>query len=415
MLRKISQTELSPLGSSSSPPPLPPAYGTPALTPFYLSDRHAQTPFPPITDNYSATGYVTKTEKLANFKRFAKVCSSKWVDMISSTAANEEGIIRNTLKSSVYGGDKTSLFGFDHRKIQQIEKNYQEEKLKLKPSVNDFSIHNDIDKNKDQIRKQNTLRAKSSSNIGNDITVFNFKKKMKSNVGLSNRKSLESFRTKRVIVIRNLPSYTSANAILSQIRGGPLERIVFRTGNQSTSNSKSNTTTNSIELYFVFPDNARRFFHYSNNTGLFLINGIRPTIEWANKTNTEYLDEVHPNLSKNFQQDIVHGGCRRTLIFAKVIETKIPCKNGKPDAYTHFSHGLDIENIKHDFSLFGEIIDVCAVISRKLCFSLHFTDIRSAINAKRECELEGSDFNRKYSHWIICYGKDITDLPCFVV
>ncbi|KAG2734342.1 hypothetical protein G9P44_002348 [Scheffersomyces stipitis] len=218
------------------------------------------------------------------------------------------------------------------------------------------------------------------------------------------RRSQEN-NSQRVVVISGIPHNTEVNSILAQVCGGPLERLVYK-------------DNSALELFFIFPEQANQFYKYVNGSGLFIVNGKPLKVEWADKSNTEDYTGLHSPIPKSLMNDVVYYGSRRILIFAKFIPNK-KLKSGTkmfyPDPEIHFSTDLNIAQIKQDFAKFGSIIEVGPVISRKLCFSLHFTDIRSAILAKSECELEGSAIHQKYGSWIIWYGRDTTDKPCYVI
>lgn len=208
-------------------------------------------------------------------------------------------------------------------------------------------------------------------------------------------------KSKRVLIFTGLPSCTGISSIISQVCCGPLEKIV--------------ATSDRLELYYIFPEHAKEFHDYVNNTGLFRVNGNRLQMEWANKANTD--DSLAP-IPKLLLKEVTYGSARRILIFSKIVPQKTlrdPSAMHYPTARTHLSKDLDIELIKSDFSQFGQIIEFGSVISRKLCFSIHFHDVRSAIAAKNEVETPGSMLNVKYLGWSLWYGKDPTDKACFVL
>lgn len=209
----------------------------------------------------------------------------------------------------------------------------------------------------------------------------------------------------RVLVISKIPSTVGINGILSQICGGPLERIVFH----------KRSISSTIEVFFIFPEHAKRFYTYCQTTGLFVVHGARPRVEWADEYNTESFNMLHMSVSKHLLNEVLHFGARRTLIFAKIVPGKVLRNDQKlfyPDPQSHFTKDLDISRIYEDFLQYGEIIDLGPVVSRKICFSIHYTDIRSAIIAKRECETPSTEIYKKYGDWSVWYGKDCTDKWC---
>lgn len=206
----------------------------------------------------------------------------------------------------------------------------------------------------------------------------------------------------RIVIIKNLPANSTASGLLTRICGGPLERIVYH----------ENRELASLEIYFIYPKDAQRFFNYGQ-TGLFIYNGSRMTLEWANETNTEDINLVHPKIHKPLMAQIAYGA-RRSLLFVKEIQKHIHHNNKLhyPDPESNYSKDFDVKLILRDFSSLGNVVDICPIISRKLSFCIHFDDIRTAIAIKKQCEQRGTKLNVKYKDWDIHYGKDITDKPC---
>ena len=208
----------------------------------------------------------------------------------------------------------------------------------------------------------------------------------------------------RIIIVKNIVPNSGVTSILNQVYGGPLERLVYNASKKSST----------LELFFVYPEDAKRFLEYGSS-GMLVVNGRHLKLEWAGRSNSDLFDRFHPAVSKQLLREIEHYGSRRCLIFSKPVPGKIVRSDKKlfyPNPKLHFSRELDIDKIKLDFTAFGDIINVGPVISRKLCFSIQYTDIRSAIIAKRQCETPGSDMNIKYASWSIWYGTDTADKPC---
>lgn len=213
---------------------------------------------------------------------------------------------------------------------------------------------------------------------------------------------------KRVIVIVNIPEGTGISSILAQVCGGPMERINFYRG-------RGNRNANIAELYFIFPEHARKFYEYATTTRFFIVNGYALQVEWADRSNSDDLDEFHPQVPSYLAKEILHWGARRCLVFSKVVPSKTIKNTNQlhyPSAKTHFTKGLDISQIRKDLVVFGEILDIGPVISRKICFSVQFADVRSAVVAKKVCETVGSPLFDQFKDWSLWYGKDPTDLPC---
>ncbi|RCK54509.1 Sporulation-specific protein 2 [Candida viswanathii] len=211
----------------------------------------------------------------------------------------------------------------------------------------------------------------------------------------------EQVSKKRCVVLSNINESMGLNSIIQQVCGGPLEKLVV------LPNGK-------IELYFIFPEHAKQFYTYGKATGLLMVNGIKLRVEWLNDEN----NPVNFTLSKSLMTDILQNGCRRCLIISKNIPGK-RIRNGDkmfyPEPDIHYSGNLNLDEIRADFVRFGKIMDIGSVISRKLCFSIFYFDIRCAILAKQELDLVGSELSKKYKDWSVWYGKDITDRACFVL
>ncbi|ODV82439.1 uncharacterized protein CANTADRAFT_34702, partial [Suhomyces tanzawaensis NRRL Y-17324] len=207
----------------------------------------------------------------------------------------------------------------------------------------------------------------------------------------------------RTVVLSCIPKGCSLRNVLSQVCGGPLERLAFH-----------DSELPSLELVFIFPEDAYKFYSYCNNTGHFVINGVKVKTDWALGSTTDA--KCHqPAISKGLMNEITQLGSRRILIFAQTVPRKVLVSNKKlfyPDPELHFSTCLDIKQIKKEFSHYGEVVYLGPIISRKLSFSVHFSDIRSAIMAKRDCEREGTLMNSKYGQWSIWFARDVTDKPC---
>lgn len=206
---------------------------------------------------------------------------------------------------------------------------------------------------------------------------------------------------RRCVVLSNINESMGLNSILQQVCGGPLEKLVV------LPNGK-------IELYFIFPEHAKQFYTYGKATGLLMVNGIKLRVEWLNDEN----NLINFNLPKSLMTDILQNGCRRCLIISRNIPGK-RIRNGDkmfyPEPDIHYSGNLNLDEIRTDFVKFGKIIDIGSVISRKLCFSIFYYDIRCAILAKQELDQVGTELSKKYKDWSVWYGKDITDRACFVL
>ncbi|KAI5952296.1 hypothetical protein KGF54_003162 [Candida jiufengensis] len=311
-------------------------------------------------------------------------------------------------------------------------------------------------------QQQKPLAGNPSLGNKNEHTNFNYNEKF-SKVLFTRRKHQQQLQQqqaqqtyneniRRCITISNLDQSMGVNSVIQQVCGGPLEKII-------------KLPNNKLEIYFIFPQQAKQFYQYGKNTGLLIVNGIKLKVDWSDQeflNNHGYISTTTINedienydgfilgcsnndnaivgginktsitqpfsnivsppmnytLPKSLYNEIISNGCRRCLIISKIVIGKKIRQGDKmfyPEPEIHYSKNLQIQDIKMDFEPFGEIMDIGSVISRKLSFSVFYYDIRSAIKAKNEFEKIGSKLSDKYKDWSIWYGKDITDRACFVL
>lgn len=238
----------------------------------------------------------------------------------------------------------------------------------------------------------------------------------KKNLTLSNIDTFDKYQKsvkldkKRVVIIKNIPDKVSIDTVLSQIYGGPLERLLLN----------SNQNGNYAEVSFIKPEHAQAYYEFTKKSGFLMINGAKLSVEWADSTNSEeYNDTQHPSVTNYLLHEIHTHGCRRSLIFSQDVVGKSHYKNPKklhyPDPRIHLSKELCFSEIKKNFSEFGELVSINPVISKKLAFSIVFADIRSSIIARRVCESKLHKMHELYGDWKIEYGKDTADRPCLSV
>ncbi|RLV91460.1 Sporulation-specific protein 2 [Spathaspora sp. JA1] len=241
------------------------------------------------------------------------------------------------------------------------------------------------------------INSNSNQHSNNSETL------MKTINTITQRKPEPVVNRKRVVVLTNIDATMGINSILQQVCGGPLEKVI-------------QLNNGHVELYFIFPEHAKQFYTYGRATGLLMVNGQRLRVEWWMNTNENENENYHPTIPKPLLSDIIKFECRRCLVLAREVTGKSRRTGDKmfyPDPKTHYSQDLNIEQVRNDFGKYGIILDIGSVISRNLCLSIFYSDIRSAIYAKKEKELEGSELNQKYKGWYIWYGTDITDRACF--
>ncbi|GAV54984.1 hypothetical protein ZYGR_0AS03070 [Zygosaccharomyces rouxii] len=207
----------------------------------------------------------------------------------------------------------------------------------------------------------------------------------------------------RAVVLGNIPKSTGIASILAQLHGGPLENIAIHTGDAQT--------LKKVQLDFLTHEAAYSFMKYGR-TNMFKINGQHLTPEWGRisdhkiKKSNEWDDQQSSNEDQDF--------CR-CLIMKKYINCAKRTKYS--DAYKESPlEPLNLSEIKQDFGNFGEILEITPVVSRKLCISVNFFSMESAMKAMREYENPTSNLHKAYfDNWAIWYGKDITDRPCIAL
>ncbi|CUM66459.1 uncharacterized protein PRCAT00004123001 [Priceomyces carsonii] len=345
------------------------------------------------------------SEEKVGIRKIAKACTRTIAQWTESNNVSDKPC---DSRSSKYEDERRNrdTIENDFSRIALLERKYNEDLEKMKklylerfePGQNYLQIS----------LKRSKQKALNSSKSSLENIVTDSENKILHEIKLQNKPSLETLASRRIIVVKNIPPGAGINGFLAQVCGGPLERVVFHELRQFST----------AELHFIFSEHARKFYSYGTDTGLLVLNGIHLRLEWADGTNTEDLDIIHPSIPRYLMNEIIDYGSRRCLIFSQVIPGKQIRHDKKlhyPNPETHFSRDLKVEDIRRTFSIYGELIDIASVISRKLCFSLHFADIRSAVIAKKECQTPGTEVNSKYGHWTVWFGNDHTDRPCLQV
>ena len=203
------------------------------------------------------------------------------------------------------------------------------------------------------------------------------------------------------IIISNIPEFTGVDSVLAQVRGGQLSRVSVPVSKYSSSPLKF------IVVTFCNPQDAKAFLEYGN-TNLFKVNGMNVDVNW-------YFDEFKSPYNA-WSGSVSTGNSQNS----KTTRCLILKKNEKKRIIT--KHGVVVENgvipfdettIEEDFSIFGNIQGITPVISRKLCISIHFMDILSAMRAMHSFRQHNSDIYKKYHNtWSMWYGVDVTARPC---
>ncbi|KAH3684393.1 hypothetical protein WICPIJ_004633 [Wickerhamomyces pijperi] len=235
---------------------------------------------------------------------------------------------------------------------------------------------------------------------------------------------------RRVVRFKNFPFNVSIKAVVAQLCGGPLEKVeVVTKANISYSPSfesgKMPLRNCFLDVWFLNSDDARKFMEFTR-TGLFLVNGNNFQPEWApthiqNQQRIDYSDinsirytyPFHEATPTDISEEMIINQARRCIIMKKYISKKgnKSVKSHYPDALDNFSR-INFEAMKKDFLQFGAVLEFYPVVSKKLCFIVHFFEVQSAIEAKRCFDDELSDFHEKWRGWTIWYGTDPSEKPC---
>ncbi|EGV61953.1 hypothetical protein PSN45_000657 [Yamadazyma tenuis] len=293
-----------------------------------------------------------------------------------------------------------------------------EEMLSQKPNHVEFEMNQNLETSNHRDFYMDSNKSSSAfSSTSRNFSVFRPQRGSKEVPRLTNsnqnlmsktHKSAcsESLDSKRILVVKGMIPKSSCGAILTRISGGSLERAVFKDDSQSPS----------LELYFIFPKEAQKFFEYSQ-TGLFCYNGNPLQVEWASERNTEDISSFHPSIEKKLL-DQISKGARRTLLFTKgtpKISKRTENHSHFPNQSVNFSPNFNIKNVIADLAPMGNIVEFTPLISGSLSFRVSFDDVRTAINIMRQWQIAGTMLNFKYSGWVLHYGKDTCEKPCLTL
>lgn len=206
---------------------------------------------------------------------------------------------------------------------------------------------------------------------------------------------------KRIICISGLAVRSSMATTVGLVCGGGLEKIVFHDGRNPM-----------VEVHFLSPESAGKFYEYSRKSLLLEANGYPLTVEWARpKSGTK----GHPLLAPYVAEEVDGYRASRVIVLSRPVAKKLigtPATRGYPDPRENYSADLNIEKVKWDFVQFGGIVEVTPMVLSKLSFSIQYTDIRSAILAMHTLGQKSSLLYSKYSQWLAKYARDITNRPC---
>lgn len=244
----------------------------------------------------------------------------------------------------------------------------------------------------------------------------------------------------KIVAITSIPKKMSVSALLTQIYGGPIEKIdLVRKDNYQFYNDESlyklnhpvNWSEVSIFLHFNKNEDAKSFYQYSKS-GLFRVNDVHLKTVWIPNLSEERLyeddvDEIQSKEENMLVSSLMAGEekARRVLVFKRPLydkKSKLEKKKpGYPDPTINYSEDFDVEEIKKDFGDYGKLVEILPVVSRKLCFGVQYYDVRSAIRVKNVIQRGGHgldadeltekdiELRRKYNGWYVWYGKDPAD------
>ncbi|SMN20210.1 similar to Saccharomyces cerevisiae YOR242C SSP2 Sporulation specific protein that localizes to the spore wall [Maudiozyma saulgeensis] len=200
------------------------------------------------------------------------------------------------------------------------------------------------------------------------------------------------------VLIKHIPQEVGIDSVVSQIKGGPLRQISCTTTSQECKE---------VIFDFIYPQDATEFLKYAN-TSLFKVNGIRLQACWYddNENKEKHLAHLLPLTTKNKDTQIT-----RCLILKKNGKRRVVKK------YSGISSNsllpFDPQDMRNDFSVFGELQGLTPIISRRLCVSVLFMDVFSAMQAMQSLLDTNSFLHKKYyKTWAIWYGPDQTEQPC---
>ncbi|KAH3668171.1 hypothetical protein OGAPHI_001925 [Ogataea philodendri] len=376
--------------------------------------------------------------------------TAKSYSLSSSKAANRKivGDIRNnnSRQSQVSRQHIESTDRDDTLLARLMESNMkirQETRLASRNSVTTKDAEHDADgagESRGSNSKQLGLGKKTTSVAGDNAlkmnenivnTTFQLDKKATKD-GILEAVMRES----RVIMLSNIHCNTSLTSIMSQIYGGPLEKV--RLLDKSSLKEAEYELGKHISwddtllhLYFQKEEDAMKFMEFAS-TGMFIVNGYHLHPSWVPRSGIVDTEDYLCYHEKDSHQSLeTMGGpesARRVLVLKKPVLAKSKLNShvsaekkrpSYPDPILNYSSDFDLNGIREDFDQFGPIVEILPVVSRKLCFAVQYFDVQSAIAAKHAIQTKGElapgHMSVKYKDWYIWYGRDPADKPALFV
>lgn len=222
---------------------------------------------------------------------------------------------------------------------------------------------------------------------------------------------------RRLVCLSGIPKGSSLAAVVSFVRGGPLERISnFIPRIPDFQEHLKNRSFPDLQLYveFLTHKDACQFLIYVNRTSLLKVTGQSIRAHWA-KESTRFKEKP---IDPRVENEVKRHGASRVIILSHHIPGKTPVdralRQKYPNPVENFS-SFNCNALKVDFGQFGEIVEVLPVISPKVSVSIQFADIRSAILVMNTVTKQNTVLNAKYSLWKVKYARDVTNKPCYSI
>ncbi|ONH68471.1 Sporulation-specific protein 2 [Cyberlindnera fabianii] len=259
------------------------------------------------------------------------------------------------------------------------------------------------------VQSRKVLLCESSNNLGNITLRYS-----------DLLKNPEFSPSRRVVQIRSLPHLVGIKMVMSQVAGGPLMKIVLCRDDKTPVTPhnvymKRPLRNCTLELWFMKPVDAYEFMAHCS-AGNFIVNGFRLFPEWAPPHNCYSDDKMfyHEPVPPDVKREFLRKDGSRCLILKRTVP--VQSSHYKLRTYDHpnsfYVRDFDINDVRIEFSGYGDISDVCPVVSRKLAVSIHYFDIASAMAAKQLFDDPSSALHNKFYGWSLHYLKDSTAKPC---
>lgn len=190
----------------------------------------------------------------------------------------------------------------------------------------------------------------------------------------------------RLVIVQFEPTW-SINCVLSQVCGGPLEKV--------------NLADNNLELHFLHSACAQRFYYYAKS-GQFTVRGRALKVGCPTDVSLSISGSEDKMRDEEFEQAIL-GGARRTLTVSQRVHS--PTQRLTPSK-------ICIRELKAMFESMGRVLLVRPMFTRKgEAFVIQYEDISSAIRAKHALDHNLAPFSSLH-RWKSEYIKDSTERPC---